>query len=481
MVKAAAWVGILVWLLVAAYQVIKPLPTGVGVAAPLRNVPATSITFLADHTFTDPAGQRQVEQHIFSEIFSMIDRAQEFIVLDMFLFNDFQGETPETTRRLALELTEHLLAKRRQQPHMQIVVVSDQVNTVYGGIISPYFDALQQAGVSTVVTNVAPLRDSNPFYSSLWRTYIQWFGNSIEGGGVHHPFTAEGAQVTIRSYLALLNFKANHRKLVVADEITPEGKKLVTLITSANPHDGSSAHSNVALQVKDQLWFDVVQSEQATLNFSGGLALHPPESVEDKNGDVTIQLLTEKAIRDALLRLIDRSQSGDRIDMAMFYLSDRGVVNALLAASRRGAAVRIVLDPNKDAFGRTKNGIPNRTVAQELRKESNEKIEIRWCDTHGEQCHSKLVLVQQGGQYSLLLGSANLTKRNIGNYNLETDVLLQSEQPIQALDDAYQYFEALWTNAHGRTYTTAYETYAHSPLLHSLLYRFQERTGVSSF
>ena len=55
--------------------------------------------------------------------------------------------------------------------------------------------------------------------------------------------------------------------------------------------------------------------------------------------------------------------AGDSIDVAMFYLSDRDTIGALLAAAKRGVTVRVILDPNKDAFGRTKNGIPNRSVS----------------------------------------------------------------------------------------------------------------------
>ena len=50
----------------------------------------------------------------------------------------------------------------------------------------------------------------------------------------------------------------------------------------------------------------------------------------------------------------------------MFYLSERQIVKALITAKERGVNVRVLLDPNKDAFGREKNGIPNRQVASEL-------------------------------------------------------------------------------------------------------------------
>jgi len=75
-------------------------------------------------------------------------------------------------------------------------------------------------------------------------------------------------------------------------------------------------------------------------------------------------VLTEGGIRTELLDRLDTAGRGDNIDIAMFYVSDRGVVESLLAASHRGANVRLILDPNKDAFGHTKSGIPNQPVCQ---------------------------------------------------------------------------------------------------------------------
>ncbi len=98
-----------------------------------------------------------------------------------------------------------------------------------------------------------------------------------------------------------------------------------------------------------------------------------------------VQLLTEGAIRDALIAAIAASGAGDRLDVAVFYLAHRGVIEALEQARARGAKVRVLLDPNRDAFGLEKGGIPNRPVAHELHSAG---IEVRWCITRGEQCHS---------------------------------------------------------------------------------------------
>ena len=61
----------------------------------------------------------------------------------------------------------------------------------------------------------------------------------------------------------------------------------------------------------------------------------------------------------------------------MFYLSNRDIVKSLLDASQRGVDVKLILDPNKDAFGMEKDGVPNRPVAHELVKKSKGKIQIR--------------------------------------------------------------------------------------------------------
>src|SRR5699024_12297064 len=59
-----------------------------------------------------------------------------------------------------------------------------------------------------------------------------------------------------------------------------------------------------------------------------------------------------------------------------------------------------IFDPDEDAFGRKKNGVPNRSVADEL---VGAGVDVRWCDTHGEQCHAKFLLHQADGQASMLL------------------------------------------------------------------------------
>lgn len=471
-----------VLLIAIVYQTRKPLPSGVSIEGQEYKVPAQSVHFLADRTYVDSSGQRHSEQEIFTEVLAMITNAQQYILLDMFLYNDFQGKPPETTRALASELTQALIAKKQANPKMTITVISDPLNIVYGGASSPQFETLQQYGIQVILTDLTKLRDSNPFYSAIWRTVFQWFSNKPAAGLMPHPFSATGHPVTIRSWLSLLNFKANHRKLIVADEPQSNGTtKLVTLVTSSNPHDGSSAHSNVAIKVADKLWQDPIVSEQAVGTFSGSEVPGFLGKVTDDEGKVTVQLLTEGAIRRKLVELINQTQKGDTIDVVMFYLSERSVVESLVRAANRGVHIRLVLDPNRDAFGHTKNGVPNRPVAHELITKSGGQIQVRWCDTHGEQCHSKLVLIHMGDQQVMVAGSANLTRRNIGDYNLETNILVAADEEIPAMVSAQGYIAEIWQNTDGKTFTANYEAYADSGWFKKFLYQIQEATGLSSF
>jgi hypothetical protein len=453
------------------YNLIHPLPPGVSYEGPERST--TDLQFLADLTWVDGEGVRHVDQTIFDTAFEIIREAERFVIVDMFLYNDFQGEEPETTRALSAEFTETLIARKRERPELIMVVISDPVNTVYGGVGSTHFDALEAAGIPVVITRLDKLRDSNPGYSGFWRLLARPLGRT-ERGLLPSPFSDD--RVSILSYLELLNFKANHRKVVVADR----GDGAIALVTSANPHDGSSAHGNVALVFGGAAAVDLLKTEQAVMAFSGASVPEISVDLPESTGAVpSIQVVTEGKIRKAILSALKSAGEGDSVDLAVFYLSDHSVVGALCDAKRRGAEVRVLLDPNKDAFGHEKNGIPNRPVAADLR---DNEVDVRWCNTHGEQCHAKLMLVRYAkGDNFLLVGSANFTRRNLQDFNLETNVVLRGPDEVPAIRDAREYLERVWANEPDRFFSVDYDVYADEALRKRFLYEVEERTGLSTF
>ncbi len=463
---------------VGFYHSYKPLPAGLAMEGNAE--PLIAPKLLIDRTthFGDEAPR--LEHEIFDEVLAMIDQARSFILVDMFLFNSTHQEGTQP-RPLAQQLTNALIQQKEAFPDIQIVVISDPINTVYGGAQSPEFSALRAAGIPVIETDLTRLRDSNPIWSSLWRLCCQWFKNQPDSGWLPNPIGGE--QVTLRSYLTLLNFKANHRKVLVTDT----NGTYRALVTSANPHDGSSHHSNIGISFEGPAVNDILHSEKAVIALSGG-DIGPVEnaltSVEEKEpplSDATVQVLTESAIRDAGLEMIQTAQAGDRLDMAMFYLSHREIIKALIQAKRRGVYLRILLDANHDAFGREKSGIPNRQAALDL-NESN--VPVRWCNTRGEQCHSKLLIRQdQDGGAQMLLGSANFTRRNLDDLNLETNVRLMTSTSHPIIQQADLFFEAQWNNGPGSpaVMSLPYKAWADESLLRYWQYRFMEATGLSTF
>ncbi|XOV86327.1 MAG: phospholipase D-like domain-containing protein [Pseudomonadota bacterium] len=451
----------------------KRLPPGLSFEGPAH--PVADVRFLGDLTWVDAQDTRHTEQQIFDEVFRLVQGAHQYVVLDLFLYNSFQGREPERTRALSSELTRQLLQKRKSQPDVPIVLITDPINTVYGGIRSAEFEALQDAGIQVVITDLNCLPDSNPCYSVPWRLLLKPFGT---GPGRLMPNPFGKGRVSLRSWLCMLNFKANHRKVIIADDSgIPVG-----LVTSANPHDGSSAHRNVALRFTGPAVLDLLQTEIAVLALSGvdvALPCLKPPSCDQQTVNQHIRILTEGKIKEAVLAALAQNEAGGSVDLLMFYLSDREVIDALQAAHQRGVKLRILLDPNKDAFGWRKNGIPNRPVAHELVQQG---IAVRWCDTHGEQCHAKMLLTRYpGDRASLICGSANLTRRNLDDLNLETNVELLGTIHSTAIHDAGLFFEQMWRNDADRLFSVDYPMYRDTALWKRLLYRLQEASGMGTF
>ena len=454
----------------AVYHTYKPLPEGLDFTGKLRHA---EVKFIADQTYMDAQGKQQQQHHIFDEMLKMIDEAQTTIVLDMFLFNQEVGESTLLQRQLTQQLTETLILKHGVQPNIEIKVITDPINSVYGGVMPQHYQKLRAAGINVIETDLTPLRASNPLWSGFWYICCQGLGNNVEKGWLPNPFGDE--KITLRSYFNLFNFKANHRKTLVVD--TAQGWK--ALVTSANPHDGSSRHSNVALIVTGNTAIDVLKTEQAVGRMSkGDIPMVIVGEFEAEKSLPQVQLLTEEAIYQATLTLIKTAKPQQQINLAMFYLSERQIVKALIAAHQRGVKLRVLLDPNKDAFGRQKNGIPNRQVASELNAAG---ITVRWCNTQGEQCHSKMIIKHDAAQAELILGSANFTARNLKNYNLESDLRVLGAAKAPVFNDANQYFDTAWSNLDGKNMSVAYSQYADESQLKYALYRLMEWSGLSTF
>ena len=117
-----------------------------------------SVEFFSDETFVDADGVRSANQEIFDEVFRMIDEAEHYVLLDVFLYNNFTGTETSVYRQLSRQLTDKLIAKKKSNPKIIIQVITDPINTIYGGYKLKDFELLKEAGISVIITDLKPLR-----------------------------------------------------------------------------------------------------------------------------------------------------------------------------------------------------------------------------------------------------------------------------------------------------------------------------------
>jgi len=489
------------------------LPPGTDLRSPAFEF--SEARLLIDRTVQDAAtGQPILSHQIFDTILAEIEAAESFVIADFFLWNPWRGaiESSGDLRPLAEELATALIRKRIQNPAMPILVITDPVNRLYGDQAPDYFDQLAGAGIPVVFTDLSQLPDSNLIYAPqawFWSQYLPRGDLENDARPVLNPFDGEGEKLTLAQLGRLLYFKANHRKVLVTGygESAPR-----VLIGSLNPADGSANHSNLAVLVDGAVAMYAAHSElevaqwslQAPEQIQGQIAEEAAEAISSaisvisairqelpalsalpkaREGAPSVAWRSEGAIRDELVVQLNRASVGSRIDAGVFYFSDREIVEAFKAAISRGAQVRLLLDVNRDAFGREKNGIPNRMVAAELMALAPAgDVAVRWAATHGEQYHAKVLRIVGARQDILCLGSANWTRRNLANLNLEANLIFQDAVILgRAFDN---YFESVWKNANGYEETLPYADWAEegwSLRWKTWLYRFQEWSGASTF
>ncbi|MFH7319764.1 phospholipase D-like domain-containing protein [Desulfurivibrio sp. D14AmB] len=496
--KALLIMLLLIWCLGTIYGLRKALPPGISSTGPWRD--GAGLIFLYDLSY-GLDGRRVHEERIVAAMLAEIARAEQFIVVDMFLFNRWGAEwdggnglAPGQASPVE-RVTGALLAARQARPRLAVMFIADEVNTGYGSYSEPHLARLAAHGVEVVITDLSELRDSNPIYSGLWRPLLQWW-RPVEGRGrLPNPFAPEAPAMGLASWLKLLNFKANHRKLLLTER--------AALVSSGNIHDASARHSNIAFLASGEIIGDLLAGELAVARFSGhdSPASAMVEAAELPGGGgrgrggrneaaageggaaregVKVRMLGEGAIRRQLLAALQGTQLGDLIWMGQFYLADRRVMAALAAAARRGVEVRLILDPNRDAFGRDKRGIPNRQSAARLLAAAGDRLRIRWYDTRGEQFHVKLTMVQRGDRAVIIGGSANLTRRNLADYNLETCLEIRAGVEAAISVAVADFFARLWDNRAGE-YTLDYSAFAERSTAKAAWAAWQEFSGMGTF
>lgn len=468
--KKKTWVFIILlgfFTIYTAYGLFKPLPQGLSYEGNIHHI--SDVSFLYDLTYKKN-GEMVKDQQIFEHVLHMINEAEQFILFDMFLFNDKYDDDKDYPE-IVSSITEALINKKKKEPAISITFITDEINTTYKSHQSEHLQALRNNNIDVILTNLTPIREANPIYSGFWRMFFKAFGKKGEGW-LPNPFSEDAPEVTLRSYLKMLNLKGNHRKVITTEK--------EAMITSANAHDASGFHSNIAFTVKGAIINDILQSEQAVVNFSSDKILPITQRTSEGTGLNKVQILTEGKTKKHLLKEIKNTEAGDEIYIGMFYLSDNDVVKELILAAELGVSIKLILDPNKTVFGHENIGIPNRPVAADMLEFGSNNIALRWYNTHDEQYHSKLILIKRQDESTIIGGSANFTRRNLDDFNLDTCLKISAPTNSPIIMDVNNYFERIWYNKDGN-FTVLAEKYLEFPNYKRYLFRLQKHLRLTTF
>ena len=507
---------------------IKTPPLGINYESPIRET--ENAEFHYDLTYLDKDGNIQYDRNLWDATYKVIDNAKDYLIVEMFLFNDLYNKDKEHFPEFAKEYTERLVKKQKENPNLKVYILADENNNFYGAFEHPFITSMKNAGINVIIVDIFKLKDTFPWYSPFWRTFIKPMGNPQNKGWITNFYGDMWPKLTIRNLLRALNVKADHKKVFLNE------KEVV--VSSANIHDPSYFHENIAIYTDGPIVKDVLHNLQLVAKFSDSEInvdgsdrrmenimnsgsndktetdektlnsenqkennvkqinneeneqnVKEKTSINSEKNSITdteghtykIQYLTEGAIGKHLDEDIDSLKAGDELLMGMYFLADKGVIDRLINAANRGVKIRIIFDRSRDAFGMSTNGLPNKPVSKKLKKKTKGKIEIKWYFTNNEQYHTKITLMKKtDGNVIINAGSANLIKKNIRGYIMDANFRILTTQNSKISKDIYEYFDRLWENKDG-LFTLNFDDEPTTGGFSDFMYKILDATQLGSF
>ena len=532
-IKRSFTIGILFFLV--SCSTIKTPPEGVDYESPVRD--SKNVDFLYDLTYLDKDGNIKYDRKIWDATYEVVDNAKDYLVIEMFLFNDIYNKDVDKFPEFAKEYTRRLVKKKMENPNLKVYILSDENNNLYGAFEHPLITEMKNAGIDVIDVDIYKLKDTFPWYSPIWRSVIKPFGNPQGKGWITNFYGPMWPKLTLRNLFRALNVKADHRKIFLNED------KVV--IASANIHDPSYFHENVAISADGEITKDILRDLQLVAKFSGGnidvsseseakkpvniknfqaskIKFKEDESLksdlqkqveqieknkenfvdkgtkefyetgeltknedvlqnDDPNNSYKVQFESEAKIGENLDKDIDSLKAGDEVLMGMYFLADRPVIDKLIKAANRGVKVRIIFDRSRDAFGMSTNGLPNKPVSKKLKKKTKNKIEIKWYFTNNEQFHTKIMLMKKtDGNVIIHTGSANYIKKNIRGYIMDANLRVLTNKDSKLTKDVYNYFDRLWENRDG-LFTINFDDEPTTKASQDFMYKILDAAQLGSF
>lgn len=437
-----------------------------------------NIEFFYDINY-EKDGERIFEQQIWQEAYKILDESQDFFLMDIFVFNDYMAKGIEEKINpiyISKEFSEKILEKKEKNPDIDIFLLLDESNTFYGAYTNPNHKILEDAGVKIGYVDLAKLRDPMITYSTIWRLFIQPFGNPTDVGKIKNPFYENTPDITIRSILRAANAKANHRKLIMNEK--------TVLITSANPHAEGSKNTNVAFKFSSPILKEIYEFEKpvaAITKNNNSLQQYLPDKdfshiPYSSNEDLKIQYFTEEATSHDISAELSNTTSEDKVFIAQFFLSDRILIRDIKKAAKKGVSFKILVNNSP-------SGVPNKASTAELMKyakKHNLDIEVKYYNSGNEVFHAKMLTIFKPNQMITYAGSTNFTRRNMRGYNLENEIKIISSYDQSISNDLINFYNRIWNNIDG-IYSLDYEDHKNDSIFNNWLYRFLEINGFGIF
>ena len=482
---------LLAWACLAQWEAHRRLPPALhihGSSVALRVEPGA---FLYDLTAADAHGAPLRAHAIDAELLRMIGQARELLVLDTGLFGDLPAAGPDSMRLraaqpLAAALVDALVQARAEHPALQALLLVDPGSLLLEPA-APAVERLRAAGVAVVAVDAARLRAPNAAFAGLWRLCCAWLA-AAPAGLWPNPAGVGPAQVSLGLWGRLQRTPRSHRQVLLADD---GAGRLQGLVFSRALHAEAALHSATALRITGAALAPLLESELVVAQFSGwsGAAqAHAQRLAEQLSTDTPVagpdaaqaRVVSEGAIGEALASRLNAAGRGDAVELAALYLSERGLVRAILDAARRGAAVRVLLDPGREAYGYPRGGLPNRAVASELVAASDGGVRVRWYRTHGELFSPGFALVRSAARTWLMVGTAEWTRRDLQDCDLAAAFVVDTPAAAAVGADALRWFDTLWFNRAGGgiEYSSDADVYTDASQLDYWRYRWLEASGA---
>ncbi len=488
------------WLSLTLWMSQRQLPPGLHLNSPWQPVDPSAVHFLADLSWADATGAPLSSREIDAALRQQILQARKIVVLDTGVFGDLPATGPGAERLrkpipIAAPLIDALLAARRAQPALHALLLFDPATLQISSDLD-WVQRLAAAGVDVVPVDAHRLREANPMFAAAWRMCCIWSASRPQGSWPN-PLGVGASPVSFGLWGRVAGFQRSHRQVLLTDN---GNGALTATIVSRPMHAEAGLHTAVALQLSGAAVEPLLETEFVVAQFSGwshGGAMQQSAqrlvaaqhqaadvgfpSAANPVGTASARALTEGAIGDALTQRIWATQAGDEIVLAALYLAQRELVQALLAAAHRGVTVRVLLDPCKDGYGLARSGMPNRQVATELAVASDGAIRVRWYRTHGEQFSPGMALIHDHSVAWLLIGTAELTRRDLGDVDLAAAYAVQMPATTAAATEALTWFDQLWYNraGNGVEYSSDVDLYADGSQVNYWKYRLFEASGAA--